>query len=172
MNKADKDKVIAALEKAGAAKLDDGTYLDKDCSITMAITIMRGLEDAAPVCNHEWFQTGAMLSNEKRCIQCGEWGKLYTSPQAALKSELSAQAALARLPSEGKPIEALAPTEAALRDVVRQSEDLGLYDADFQIGAQEREAFDTWFDSTPHGEPSYQETFSAGYQAGRAGSKP
>ena len=109
MNKADKDKVIAALEKAGAAKLDDGTYLDKDCSITMAITIMRGLEDAAPVCNHEWFQTGAMLSNEKRCIQCGEWGKLYTSPQVA-------------------------QTEAALCEMVRLSEDAGLYDSDFQAG--------------------------------------
>lgn len=140
------DKVIAALEKAGAAKLDDGTYLDKDCSITMALSIMRGLEDAAPVCNHEWFQTGAMLSNEKRCIQCGEWGKLYTSPQVA-------------------------QTEAALCEMVRLSEDAGLYDADFQTEAQEREAFDTWFDSTPYGEPSYQETFSAGYQAGRAGSR-
>ena len=115
MNKADKDKVIAALEKAGAAKLDDGTYLDKDCSITMAITIMRGLEDAAPVCNHEWFQTGAMLSNEKRCIKCGEWGKLYTSPQAA-------------------------QTEAALCEMVRLSEDAGLYD-DFQTEAQERPAY-------------------------------
>ena len=114
-------------------------------SIEQLISIMRGLEDAAPVCNHEWFQTGAMLSNEKRCIQCGEWGKLYTSPQAAqtaLQSESSAQAAqaLARLPSEGKPIEALAPTEAALREVVRLSEDAGLYD-DFQTEAQERPAY-------------------------------
>lgn len=94
--------------------------------------------------------------------------------QTAVKSESLAQAAqaLAQPPSEGKTIEALAPTEAALREVVRLSEDAGLYDADFQTEAQEREAFDTWFDSTPHGEPSYQETFSAGYQAGRAGSKP
>ena len=74
-----------------------------------ALTIMRGLEDAAPVCNHEWFQTGAMLSNEKRCIKCGEWGKLYTSPQAA-------------------------QTEAALCEMVRLSEDAGLYDSDFQAG--------------------------------------
>ena len=32
--------------------------------------------------------------------------------------------------------------------------------------------FSEWFDSTPHGEPSPRETFEAGYQAGRAGSKP
>ena len=73
-----------------------------------------------------------------------------TSPQAAqtaLQSESSAQAAQApaRLPSEGKPIEALAPqqaaqTEAALREVVRLSEDAGLYD-DFQTEAQERPAY-------------------------------
>jgi len=56
--------------------------------------------------------------------------------QTAVKSESLAQAAqaLAQPPSEGKTIEALAPTEAALRDVVRQSEDMGLYDADFQTG--------------------------------------
>ena len=77
--------------------------------IAVCEAIMRGLEDAAPVCNHEWFQTGAMLSNEKRCIQCGEWGKLYTSPQVA-------------------------QTEAALCEMVRLSEDAGLYDSDFQTG--------------------------------------
>ena len=77
--------------------------------IAVCEAIMRGLEDAAPVCNHEWFQTGAMLSNEKRCIKCGEWGKLYTSPQAA-------------------------QTEAALCEMVRLSEDAGLYDSDFQAG--------------------------------------
>ena len=93
--------------------------------IAVCEAIMRGLEDAAPVCNHEWFQTGAMLSNEKRCIKCGEWGKLYTSPQAA------------------------------------QTEAHGL-----------ESLFSEWFDSTPHGEPSPRETFEAGYQAGRAGSKP
>jgi len=170
------DKVIAALETTYFREIDIPAR-------EQALSIMRGLEDAAPVCNHEWFQTGAMLSNEKRCIQCGEWGKLYTSPQAAqteadellrkwnldpdlyrtdsgalnhmkiaaalkhpddyphtaqtaVKSESLAQAAqaLAQPPSEGKTIEALAPTEAALRDVVRQSEDMGLYDADFQTG--------------------------------------
>ena len=77
--------------------------------IAVCEAIMRGLEDAEPVCNHEWFQTGAMLSNEKRCIKCGEWGKLYTSPQAA-------------------------QTEAALCEMVRLSEDAGLYDSDFQAG--------------------------------------
>jgi hypothetical protein len=104
------DKVIAALETTYFREIDIPAR-------EQALSIMRGLEDAAPVCNHEWFQTGAMLSNEKRCIKCGEWGKLYTSPQAAqtaVKSESSAQAAQApaRLPGEGKPIEALAPTEA------------------------------------------------------------
>lgn len=161
------DKVIAALEDSRSQVVVYGQDYHPGLEsvvledIDEALTIMRGLEDAAPVCNHEWFQTGAMLSNEKRCIQCGEWGKLYTSPQVAqtaLKSESSAQAAQApaRLPSEGKPIEALAPveikpgvlyelkpggvhvfkaqTEAALREVVRLSEDAGLYDSDFQTG--------------------------------------
>ena len=100
-------------------------------SIEQLISIMRGLEDAAPVCNHEWFQTGAMLSNEKRCIQCGEWGKLYTSPQVAqtaLKSESSAQAAQApaRLPSEGKPIEALAPMPLGRRSILRNVHAAGI----------------------------------------------
>jgi len=56
--------------------------------------------------------------------------------QTAVKSESLAQAAqaLAQPPSEGKTIEALAPTEAALSEVVRQSEDAGLYGADFQTG--------------------------------------
>ena len=66
--------------------------------------------------------------------------------QTAVKSESLAQAAqaLAQPPSEGKPIEALAPTEAALSEVVRLSEDAGLYGADFQTEAQEREAFEAW----------------------------
>jgi len=96
------DKVIAALETTYFREIDIPAR-------EQALSIMRGLEDAAPVCNHEWFQTGAMLSNEKRCIQCGEWGKLYTSPQAA-------------------------QTEAALCEMVRLSEDAGLYDSDFQTG--------------------------------------
>jgi len=97
--------VIAALAYAKSRIFSEQ---DDDC-IAAAYNIMRGLEDAAPVCNHEWFQTGAMLSNEKRCIQCGEWGKLYTSPQVA-------------------------QTEAALCEMVRLSEDAGLYDSDFQTG--------------------------------------
>ena len=112
------DKVIAALEAMASGlewfrdmypkevNEDDHVMIaEKD----EALSIMRGLEDAAPFCNHEWFQTGAMLSNEKRCIKCGEWGKLYTSPQAA-------------------------QTEAALCEMVRLSEDAGLYDSDFQAG--------------------------------------
>ena len=80
--------------------------------------------------------------------------------QTAVKSESLAQAAqaLAQPPSEGKPIEALAPveikpgvlyelkpggvhvfkaqTEAALSEVVRLSEDAGLYGADFSAGSK------------------------------------
>ena len=109
------DKVIAALEDSRSQVVVYGQDYHPGLEsvvledIDEALTIMRGLEDAAPVCNHEWFQTGAMLSNEKRCIQCGEWGKLYTSPQAA-------------------------QTEAALCEMVRLSEDAGLYDSDFQAG--------------------------------------
>ena len=109
------DKVIAALEDSRSQVVVYGQDYHPGLEsvvledIDEALTIMRGLEDAAPVCNHEWFQTGAMLSNEKRCIQCGEWGKLYTSPQAA-------------------------QTEAALCEMVRLSEDAGLYDSDFQTG--------------------------------------
>ena len=109
------DKVIAALEDSRSQVVVYGQDYHPGLEsvvledIDEALTIMRGLEDAAPVCNHEWFQTGAMLSNEKRCIQCGEWGKLYTSPQVA-------------------------QTEAALCEMVRLSEDAGLYGADFQAG--------------------------------------
>ena len=109
------DKVIAALEDSRSQVVVYGQDYHPGLEsvvledIDEALTIMRGLEDAAPVCNHEWFQTGAMLSNEKRCIQCGEWGKLYTSPQVA-------------------------QTEAALCEMVRLSEDAGLYDSDFQTG--------------------------------------
>lgn len=100
------DKVIAALETIFGEGL---SWREIAEAHKEAITITRGLADAEPVCNHEWFQTGAMLANEKRCIKCGEWGKLYTSPQAA-------------------------QTEAALCEMVRLSEDAGLYDSDFQAG--------------------------------------
>ena len=150
------DKVIAALETIFGEGL---SWREIAEAHKEAITITRGLADAEPVCNHEWFQSGAMLANEKRCIKCGEWGKLYTSPQAALKSELSAQAALARLPSEGKPIEALAPTEA-----------------------QEREAFEAFMLTKYPAHlchwvgDQYSEMFTrlvfVGWKAGRAGSKP
>ena len=161
------DKVIAALSMNRIMARDENGNYTKEITaqvVVEALTIMRGLEDAAPVCNHEWFQTGAMLSNEKRCIQCGEWGKLYTSPQAAqtaLQSESSAQAAQApaRLPSEGKPIEALAPTEA-----------------------QEREAFEAFMLTKYPAHlchwvgDQYSEMFTrlvfVGWKAGRAGSKP
>lgn len=86
-----------------------------------------------------------------------------TSPQAAqtaLQSESSAQAAqaLARLPSEGKPIEALAPQQAA------------------QTEAQEREAFEAEFDQLCKDYSIYG-TMDARlckvfFEAGMAGSKP
>ena len=195
MNKADKDKVIAALESGRIMGYD---YAIQSYSrevtpkiITEALSIMRGLADAEPVARvaevHMSRYTLEWLNGP-----LPEGTELYTSPQAAqtaLKSESSAQAAQApaRLPSEGKPIEALAPTEAALRDVVRQSEDLGLYDADFQIGAQEREAFEAfmltkypthvcnWVDGRFGVEDRYSDMFTrlifVGW-LGRAGSKP
>ena len=155
MNKADKDKVIAALEYGMRTCGEDQAAFD---ALEDALTIMRGLaEDAEPV--------GEVLHRMKyhsedpsddldwelfpmdctECETCIDVLIVRASPQAAqtaVKSESLAQAAQApaRLPSEGKPIEALAPTEAALREVVRLSEDAGLYD-DFQTEAQERPAY-------------------------------
>ena len=160
------DKVIAALEDSRSQVVVYGQDYHPGLEsvvledIDEALTIMRGLADAEPVARvaevHMSRYTLEWLNGP-----LPEGTELYTSPQAAqtaLKSESSAQAAQApaRLPSEGKPIEALAPveikpgvlyelkpggvhvfkaqTEAALREVVRLSEDAGLYDSDFQAG--------------------------------------
>jgi len=124
MNKADKDKVIAALESGRIMGYD---YAIQSYSrevtpkiITEALSIMRGLADAEPVARvaevHMSRYTLEWLNGP-----LPEGTELYTSPQAAqtaLKSESSAQAAQApaRLPSEGKTIEALAPIQAAQTD--------------------------------------------------------
>ncbi len=113
-------------------------------------TILRGLSDAEPQ-NRCITELLAFAKDHPGTYIFPSWDGsrvmkyLATSPQAAqtaVKSESLAQAAQApaRLPSEGKTIEALAPTEAALREVVRLSEDAGLYD-DFQTEAQERPAY-------------------------------
>ena len=167
MNKADKDKVIAALESGRIMGYD---YAIQSYSrevtpkiITEALSIMRGLADAEPVARvaevHMSRYTLEWLNGP-----LPEGTELYTSPQAAqtaLKSEPSAQAAQApaRLPSEGKPIEALAPTEA-----------------------QEREAFEAFMLTKYPAHlchwvgDQYSEMFTrlvfVGWKAGRAGSKP
>ncbi len=167
MNKADKDKVIAALESGRIMGYD---YAIQSYSrevtpkiITEALSIMRGLADAEPVARvaevHMSRYTLEWLNGP-----LPEGTELYTSPQAAqtaLKSESSAQAAQApaRLPSEGKPIEALAPTEA-----------------------QEREAFEAFMLTKYPAHlchwvgDQYSEMFTrlvfVGWKAGRAGSKP
>lgn len=69
-----------------------------------------------------------------------------------------------------------AQTEAALSEVVRLSEDAGLYGADFQTEAQEREAFEAEFDQLCKDYSIYG-TMDARlckvfFEAGRAGSKP
>ncbi len=92
-------------------------------------TILRGLSDAEPV-NRCITELLAFAKDHPGTYIFPSWDGsrvmkyLATSPQAAqtaVKSESLAQAAKApaQLPSEGKTIEALAPTEAALRDVRR-----------------------------------------------------
>ena len=154
MNKADKDKVIAALtigmSWAAAGKSDSAvTFCDE------AISIMRGLAEDADLL--------ALFAASQKQLPLNA-AISATSPQAAqtaLKSESSAQAAQApaRLPSEGKPIEALAPTEA-----------------------QEREAFEAFMLTKYPAHlchwvgDQYSEMFTrlvfVGWKAGRAGSKP
>ena len=122
--------------------------------------IMRGLaEDAEPALLTKFNVTGAVPAVITPTVTFAT-----TSPQAAqtaLKSESSAQAAQApaRPPSEGKPIEALALTEA-----------------------QEREAFEEFMLTKYPAHlchwvgDQYSEMFTrlvfVGWKAGRAGSKP
>jgi len=141
------DKVIAALSMNRIMARDENGNYTKEITaqvVVEALSIMRGLADAEPV-NRCITELLAFAKDHPGTYIFPSWDGsrvmkyLATSPQAAqtaVKSESLAQAAKApaQLPSEGKTIEALAPTEAALRDVVRQSEDIGLYDADFQTG--------------------------------------
>ena len=139
MNKADKDKVIAALETIFGEGL---SWREIAEAHKEALSIMRGLaEDAEPVRNvtneedavlRRAARRGATIIDRGQliggCPSCGRqdcFARSCTSPQAA------------------------------------QTEAHGL-----------ESLFSEWFDSTPHGEPSPRETFEAGYQAGRAGSKP
>ena len=160
------DKVIAALSMNRIMARDENGNYTKEITaqvVVEALSIMRGLaEDAEPVARvaevHMSRYTLEWLNGP-----LPEGTELYTSPQAAqtaLKSESSAQAAQApaRLPSEGKPIEALALTEA-----------------------QEREAFEAWAKKADYslgtdpadGEYLFADTHHAwsGW-LGRAGSKP
>ena len=133
-------------------------------------TILRGLADAEPV-NRCITELLAFAKDHPGTYIFPSWDGsrvmkyLATSPQAAqtaVKSESLAQAAKApaQLPSEGKTIEALAPTEA-----------------------QEREAFEAWLKSEylqttrepdSWGRMRYTQSIECmwkGYQAGRAGRK-
>nr|MBP8287525.1 hypothetical protein [Rhodoferax sp.] len=137
------DKVIAALEIAKATLIEYGDWWPVGEPIAIvdcaeALTIMRGLaEDAEP---DVWrsqlegivdiYLDGTTNPYEHRAYCEGAFDSAMndvqkmlaaTSPQAAqtaLKSESLAQAAQApaRLPSEGKTIEALAPIQAAQTD--------------------------------------------------------
>ena len=160
------DKVIAALSMNRIMARDENGNYTKEITaqvVVEALSIMRGLADAEPVARvaevHMSRYTLEWLNGP-----LPEGTELYTSPQAAqtaLKSESSAQAAQApaRLPSEGKPIEALALTEA-----------------------QEREAFEAFMLTKYPAHlchwvgDQYSEMFTrlvfVGWKAGRAGSKP
>ena len=117
------DKVIAALSMNRIMARDENGNYTKEITaqvVVEALSIMRGLADAEPVARvaevHMSRYTLEWLNGP-----LPEGTELYTSPQAAqtaLKSESSAQAAQApaRLPSEGKTIEALAPIQAAQTD--------------------------------------------------------
>jgi len=128
--------------------------------------IMRGLaEDAEPVARvaevHMSRYTLEWLNGP-----LPEGTELYTSPQAAQT-------------------EAIDKREAALCEMVRLSENLGLYEKDFpKTEEQEREAFEAFIrkgggDLRTFGEGSNKHYFNSavnhewiGWKAGRAGSKP
>ena len=162
------DKVIAALSMNRIMARDENGNYTKEITaqvVVEALSIMRGLaEDAEPVARLAVLPHGQVDIGWMGMYKPKHNDLLYTSPQAAqtaLKSESSAQAAQApaRLPSEGKPIEALAPTEA-----------------------QEREAFEAFMLTKYPAHlchwvgDQYSEMFTrlvfVGWKAGRAGSKP
>jgi len=167
------DKVIAALETTYFREIDIPAR-------EQALSIMRGLaEDAEPKL------LGAT------CV-CGRSMTVTVSPQAAPQPTQPAECKNGCPPlqicdfcqgtgGKDKPPQA-AQTEAALSEVVRLSEDAGLYSADFQTEAQEREAFEE-FMLTKYPThlchwvgDQYSEMFTrlvfVGWKAGRAGSKP
>lgn len=115
MNKADKDKVIAALEDSRSQVVVYGQDYHPGLEsvvledIDEALSIMRGLAEDTELL--------ALFAASQKQLPLNA-AISATSPQAAqtaLKSESSAQAAQApaRLPGEGKTIEALAPIQAA-----------------------------------------------------------
>lgn len=156
------DKVIAALSMNRIMARDENGNYTKEITaqvVVEALSIMRGLADSEPVADRspehcERFPFCGCFSG------CDDDDTTPQAAQTALKSESSAQAAQApaRLPSEGKPIEALALTEA-----------------------QEREAFEAWAKKADYslgtdpadGEYLFADTHHAwsGW-LGRAGSKP
>ena len=157
------DKVIAALSMNRIMARDEKGNYTKEITaqvVVEALSIMRGLADSEPVADRspehcERFPFCGCFSG------CDDDDTTPQAAQTALKSESSAQAAQApaRLPSEGKPIEALAPTEA-----------------------QEREAFEAFMLTKYPAHlchwvgDQYSEMFTrlvfVGWKAGRAGSKP
>ena len=124
------DKVIAALSMNRIMARDENGNYTKEITaqvVVEALSIMRGLsEDAEPV-NRCITELLAFAKDHPGTYIFPSWDGsrvmkyLATSPQAAqtaVKSESLAQAAQApaRLPSEGKTIEALAPIQAAQTD--------------------------------------------------------
>lgn len=152
------DKVIDALSMNRIMARDENGNYTKEITaqvVVEALSIMRGLAEDTELL--------ALFAASQKQLPLNA-AISATSPQAAqtaLKSESSAQAAQApaRLPSEGKPIEALAPTEA-----------------------QEREAFEAFMLTKYPAHlchwvgDQYSEMFTrlvfVGWKAGRAGSKP
>ena len=159
--------------------------------VVEALTIMRGLaEDAEPPPGWKLVPiepTDAMWDAGYDLDYCSAPGKVWAdmmavipSPQAAqtaLKSESSAQAAqaLARLPGEGKTIEALAPFDVNAGDsnsVVSQNQ----RNVDVKTEEQEREAFEAEFDQLCKDYSIYglieARLCKVFFEAGRTGSKP
>ena len=137
------DKVIAALSMNRIMARDENGNYTKEITaqvVVEALSIMRGLADAEPVAWMNPTSSFSVITQEQKdsnSLQysdeflAGHTVPLYTSPQAAqtaLKSESSAQAAQApaRLPSEGKPIEALAPMPLGRRSILRNVHAAGI----------------------------------------------
>lgn len=145
------DKVIAALSMNRIMARDENGNYTKEITaqvVVEALSIMRGLADAEPVAWMHPTSSFSVITQEQKdsnSLQysdeflAGHTVPLYTSPQAAQ--------------TEGKPIEALAPTEA-----------------------QEWEAFEAEFDQLCKDYSIYglieARLCKVFFEAGRAGSKP